>query len=106
MVSWVIEQEQIRLFEEQFRQSDSHLPSAGELLGAARPVVFTETETGKHRPDLSLDCVAISGAELAIGTLEPIGYLVVLITSWIKLAHSGRQRLKFCLEFLHASEDA
>ena len=44
MVGRLVEQQQIRLFEQQFRQRDAHLPAAGKLFDAARPVLAPESE--------------------------------------------------------------
>ena len=43
MVGGLIEQQQIRLLQQQLGQRDAHLPAAGKFFGLAMPVVFHET---------------------------------------------------------------
>ena len=49
VVGGLVEQQQVRLFEQQLGQRDAHLPAAGELFGAALPVALAETRGRRAR---------------------------------------------------------
>ena len=65
MVRRLVQKKDVRLLQQQLGQSDSHLPAAGKLFRAPRPVLLLETEAVQHRPDLRLDRVAVTRAKLA-----------------------------------------
>ena len=44
MVGGLVEQQQVRLLQQQLGQRDAHLPAAGKLFGLALPVFFAETQ--------------------------------------------------------------
>ena len=56
MVGRLVEQQQIRFFEQQFRQRDAHLPAAGELFHAPLPVVAAEAEARRARCPRAIRC--------------------------------------------------
>ena len=60
VVGGLIEQQQARLFEQQLRQRQAHLPAARKFLGAPLPVFLAEPQPVEHRADLRLDRVAIA----------------------------------------------
>ena len=59
MVGRLVQQEQVRLGEQQFRQRNTHLPAAGELLRLTRPVLLAEPKTVEHRTYLGVECITI-----------------------------------------------
>ena len=62
MVGRLVEQQQVRLLQQQLGQRDAHLPAAGKFFGLPRPVFLAETQPCKHRADLGLDGVAVVSA--------------------------------------------
>ena len=63
MVGGLVEQQQIRLGEQQLGQRDAHLPAAAELVGLARPVFLAEAEAGEHGAHLGVERVAVEGVK-------------------------------------------
>ena len=98
VVGGLVEQQQVRLFEQQFGQRDAHLPAAGELFRVPRPIVLAEAEAGEHRSDLRLDRIAVARAELAVQPVEAVGDLRVLLAGGIQFRHAMRQGFLFLLD--------
>ena len=65
MVGRLIEQQEVRLADQELRQGDPHLPAAGELLGGLVPLVRREAQAGQDLGDLCLDPVAAELLEVS-----------------------------------------
>src|ERR1051325_2379339 len=72
MVGRLIEQQEIGLFEKQFRKRDPHLPAAGEFFGPATPVIAREPKSGEHRTYLGFDGITVTSAEIILDPVETI----------------------------------
>ena len=91
MVGRLVQQQQVRFFQQQFRQRNPHLPAAGKLFRPPRPVLFAKTQPGQHGSHLSLDGVSLASADGALQALEAVGDLRVLGAVQVGLAHALRQ---------------
>jgi hypothetical protein len=60
---WFVEEQQIRLAEQQLREREPHLPSAGERFRAPIEIRRCEAEALKNRGRLQLDAVPAADAE-------------------------------------------
>jgi hypothetical protein len=76
--SSLIQQQEVRLAEQQFRQRDAHLPSAREGLGGPEEVVGREAEALEHGRGLELDGVAVVQPETILQVAVARQHLVVL----------------------------
>ena len=93
MVGGLVEQQQVRLFEQEFGERDAHLPAAGEFFDAALPVFAAETEAGEHRADARFDVVAVAGGEFGLDVMVAFGDLLVFRGGMIELRHAMREFL-------------
>ena len=66
MVGRLVEQQKVRLLQQEFSQRDAHLPAAGKFFRTSLPVMLAEAEAHQHCADLRLDGVTIAGAELVV----------------------------------------
>ena len=66
MVGRLIQQQQVRLFQQQLRQRYAHLPAAGELLGSPRPVLLHKSQAGEHAAHLRIQRVHIVVSQPAL----------------------------------------
>ena len=87
MVGGLVEQQQVRLRQQQLGQRNAHLPAAGELFGVARPVFLAEAQAVEHRAHLRVERVAVVHAEVAGDSLVAVGHLFVFARRRIELAH-------------------
>ena len=101
VVGGLVQQQQVRLFEQQLGEGDAHLPTARKLLGTAPPVVLGEPQAGQHRARLCLDRVAVARAEFAVQALEAIRHLLVLEALRVEFRHAVGQALEL---FLHGAQ--
>ena len=88
MVRRLVEQQQVRLLQQQLGQRDAHLPAAGELFGVALPVFLAEAQPAQHRAHLRVERVAVVRAEFAIHAVKALADLRVLRAGRIKLRHA------------------
>ncbi len=105
VIGRLVQQQQVRLFEQQFGQRDAHLPAAGEFLGAALPIGMREPEPGQHRSHLRLDGVAVARAKLAVQLMKTVGHLRVFGAGRIELRHLVRQLLHLLFHVCSDGED-
>ena len=70
MVRRLVEQQHLRVADEQLRQRDAHLPAARELAGGARQVDLLEAQAEEHASHLRLDGVA---AQRLVGVARAAG---------------------------------
>ena len=61
VVGRLVEQQQVRLAQQQLGQRDAHLPAARELVGGARHVRLVKAQAEKHAVRLAFDVVAVAG---------------------------------------------
>ena len=59
VVGRLVQQQQIRLGQQQLGQRDAHLPAAAELIGLPRPVFLAEAQAGQHAAHLRVQRVAV-----------------------------------------------
>ena len=97
MVRRLVEQQQVRLLEKQFRQRDAHLPSTGEFFRRALPIFFAESESAQHSAHLRFDRISIVRAEFAVHAVKALAHLRVLRARGIKLRHLVGQLLELTL---------
>ena len=81
VVRRLVEQQQIRLFEQQFGQRDPHLPAAGEFLHAALPVFAPEAKAGEDGAHARFDVVAVARREFGLHVVVAFGDLLVFRAS-------------------------
>ena len=62
MVGRLVEQQQVRLAEQQLGQREAHLPAAGERVGRPLEIRRLEAEPLQDRRGLQLDAVAVADA--------------------------------------------
>ena len=91
MVGGLVEQQQVRLLQQQLGQCDAHLPAAGEFFGPAMPVFLAETEAHEHAPDLRLDGVSVASAKFVLEALIALRDLRVFRRGVIELGHASGQ---------------
>jgi hypothetical protein len=94
VIGRLVEQENVRLLQQQLRQRDSHLPAAGEFLGSARPVVLAEAEAVQHTSNLRFDRIAVARAKLTVDSMEAVGDRRILSPGRIQIRHLVRERLQ------------
>ena len=111
VVGGLVEQQQVRLFEQQLGQRDAHLPAAGEFLGAARPVFLPEAQTVQHRAHLRFDGVAVARVEFASDALVALGHLRVFGGAgsispiwWVSSSISCSSRRRSAKTDMHSSK--
>ena len=104
VIGGFIQQQQVRLFEQQLGQSDAHLPAAGKLLGALVPFLVRKPEPGDHRPHLRLDGVAVAITKFTIQVMEAVGHLRVLDAGGIQLRHFARELFHLDFHLLQRRE--
>src|SRR5208282_3835354 len=63
VVGGLVEQQQVRLLQQQLGQCNAHLPASGEFFGAAMPILLAETEAHEHASDLGLDGKSVASTE-------------------------------------------
>ena len=102
----LIQQQHVRLGQQQLRERDAHLPAAREMFGAPRPVFLLEPEPVKHRAHLRLNRVAISIAKFRIDVVQTIGCGFVFGARWVELAETVVERLQLLLHFMKIGEHA
>jgi len=100
MVRRLVEQEKIRLLQQQFCERDSHLPAAGEFLRLPLPVFWAEAQSRQNSPNLRFDGVAIMCQEFVLDAVVALSHIVVLAGSVIELGHFGRELLQFRFHIL------
>ncbi len=86
MVCRLVQQQNIRLLEQQLGQRDAHLPAARELLGPAFPVLFSESQAIEHGPHLRLDRIPVVSTKLAIEPVKTICHTAVFFARGIEIA--------------------
>ena len=64
VIGGLVQQQQVRFFEQQLGQRDAHLPAAGKFLGALVPLLVREPEPGEHGAHLRFDGVAVARYEI------------------------------------------
>jgi hypothetical protein len=74
----LVQEQQIRLAEQQLRERDPHLPAAGKRLGLALEIRRLEPEALQHRRRLQLDAVAVVHAEGVLQIAVAMEHPVVL----------------------------
>ena len=104
MVSRLVEQQQIRLRQQQLGQRDAHLPAAGKLLGVTCPVFLAEAEAVEHGAHLRIERVAVLHAKFAEIALIAIGYLGVFVRRVIEFGHLVSEVLHLLLQRAQVAE--
>ncbi len=105
MIGRLVQQQQVRLFEQQLGQRDAHLPAAGEFLGALVPLLVREAEAGQNRPHLRFDGVAVAVTEFTIQVMEAVRHLRVFRAGGIQLAHLMRELFHLHFHLLQRREN-
>ena len=104
VVGGLVEQQQIRLLQQQFREREPHLPAAGELFGAAGPVLFAKSESGQHGAHLRFNGVTVTGAEFGVELLEAVGDGGIFRPGGIEFAHLVHERFHLGLHVAEVGE--
>ena len=78
MIGRLVQQQQVRLCQQQLGQRDAHLPPAGEFVDLPRPVFLAEAETGKHRADLRIERIAVERMKALLQHRIALGSRLVL----------------------------
>ncbi len=86
MVRGLVEQQQVGPGEQQFGESDAHLPAAAELIGLPRPVFFSETQAGEHSADLRVEGVPVHDVEALLQGGVALGGGVVFGAGVVKFS--------------------
>ncbi len=87
MVGRFVEQQQVRLRQQQLGQRDTHLPTAGKLSRVSCPVFLAKAEAIEHRANLRVERVTVMHAKVAQYALIAFGDLVIFTRSRIEFAH-------------------
>ncbi len=98
MVGRLVQQQHVRLLQQQTRQGDPHLPSAGELTAVAVPVFLRKAQSPQHAADLSLHGVAALVAELLLQLPVAIQQAVMLGPSVGQLFELNPQLMQFLFQ--------
>src|SRR6266576_6037290 len=101
MVRRLIQQQQVRLLQQQLGKRDAHLPSAREFVSLPMPIVLTKSESSEHAAHLRLDGIAVTGLEFMLYTLIAIGDLCILLRGVVQLRHAARKLLHL---FFHGAQ--
>ena len=104
VIGRLVEQQQVRLFEQQLGQRDAHLPAARKFFGAPVPFRVRKPKPREHRSNLRLDGISIARAKFAIQLMKTIGHLRVFRARGIELRHLVRQVFHLLLHFAQRSE--
>ncbi len=104
VIGRLVEQQQIRLFEQQLGQRDAHLPAAGKFLGSAMPLRVRKAEAGQNRANLRFDGVTVARAEFAVELMKAIGHLRVFGAGRIQLRHLLGEVLHFAFHVVERRE--
>ncbi len=105
MVGGLVEQQEVGLLEQELRQCDAHLPAAGEVLGAARPVFLRKTEAGEDHADPGLERVAVHVAEVRFEPRVPAAGGLVFGIVRRQRGELLERALHLALHFTEAVED-
>ena len=85
MVGRLIEQQEVGALQQEFAKSDTHLPSATELFGAARPIFARKAESGENGAYLRIKRVAVMGAVQVFDVVVAVCYGGVLRRFMVQL---------------------
>ncbi len=91
MVGGFVEQQEVGLLQKKLGEGEAHLPSAGELVGQARPVFFGEAQAHQNAPDFGFDRVAVAGAELVFHAVVAVGDGGILRAGMVEFRHAVRE---------------
>ncbi len=98
MIGRLVEQQQIGLLQQEFRESDAHLPAAGKFFGRSRPVVAVEAKSGEDLTNLRFERVAVAGDEFVFELLITVGDVGVFGARVVEFRHASGERLHFFLD--------
>ena len=105
MVGGLVQQQQVRLGQQQLAKRNAHLPAAGKLFRVARPVFLAKSQSVEHRADLRVQRIAVVHVELAGDALVAIGHLRVFGGGMVELAHLVRELFHLLLQRAQVAED-
>ena len=104
VIGRLVEQQQVRLFEQQLGERDAHLPAAGKFLGALVPFFMRKAQARQHGSHLRFNGVAIAVTELTVQVMETVGHLRVLGPGGIQFAHLVRELFHLHFHLLQRGE--
>ena len=105
VVGGLVEEEERRFLEEEFRQRDAHLPAAGELFGLALPVFFGKAEAAEDGADLCVEGVDVVNVELVGDVGVALGGGGVLFGFWVGGGEGMGEVFGFAFESVEVVED-
>ena len=88
MVGGFVEQQQVRLLEQQLGERDAHLPAAGEFFGAALQSSLRKPEPVEHGCRPALRWRSRRGVKFVLEALVALGDLRVLGATLVELRHA------------------
>ena len=89
MVGRLIEQQQVRLGQQKFRQAQAHLPAAGKLLRRAIQIVAAKTQSAEDLARLRLEGIAIVILKLGLNAVVAVHHLLVFVAASDRSPPSG-----------------
>ena len=104
MVGGLVEEQQIGFGEQKLGQRNAHLPSAGELIGLPRPILFAEAEAGEHAAYLRVERVAVERVKAILQHGIALGGGLVLGAFVVQLGQLAGQPLDFALHLVQLVE--
>jgi len=104
VVGGFVQQEQVRLLQEQFGERQPHLPAARKFVGLALPVFFAKAQPLQHAPHFSFDRVAVAGAEFVLQAVIAVGDVGVLRAGVIELRDFMSELFQFPLDGVQSGE--
>ena len=105
MIGRLVEQQQVGLGQQQLGQRDAHLPSAGELVGLARPILLAEAKAGEHAAHLRVERVAIERVEALLQHRIALRGGVVLGSFVVEFGQLAAEALDLAFHLMQLVED-
>ena len=105
MICGLVQQQKIRLGEQQLGQRNAHLPAARELIGLPRPILLAEAQSGQHAAHLRVERVTVERVKAVLQQRVALGGGVVLRAFVVELGQLRGQPLDFALHLVQFVED-
>jgi len=108
VVRRLVQQEQVRLLQQEFGQRQPHLPSAGKFVRLPLPVLFAEAKPHEHAAHFGFNRVSIAGLELMLQPMIPVGHVGIFRAGVVEFCDAMHQGFEFLLhraqliEYRHA----
>ncbi len=105
VVGRLVEQQQVRLGQQQLGQRDAHLPAAAELVRLARPVFLAESEAGEHAAHLCVERVAVERVKALLEHRVAFRRGLVLLARVVEYGQLPGEMLDFLFHLAQFVED-